>query len=116
MSDNADLFEEIKTIILEKIAETKLSGYWHPMYGGLMFELEEGNRKSGIGGVFISRNHISFEYSSGYKLSDPDNILEGGGKYRRHIKIRNFNDVDDKQLVNFFKQAYENALQLLNNN
>lgn len=106
MTDNVDMFEEIKALILEKIAATNLAGFWQPKYGGLVFELEEGNHKSGIGGVFISRNHISFEFSNGHLLDDPDNILQGGGKYRRHIKIRSFNDIEDKKLIDFFTQAY----------
>ncbi|NRA87903.1 MAG: DUF1801 domain-containing protein, partial [Rhizobiales bacterium] len=80
MSDNVEVFEALKQLILDEILKTELNGFWHPMYGGLVFELEEGNRKTSIGGVFISRNHVSFEFSNGYLLKDDDKILEGGGK------------------------------------
>lgn len=107
MSDNSEFFTEIQTIILDKIVTTNLTGFWRPMYGGLVFELEQANHKTQIGGVFISKKHVSFEFSKGYLFNDPDGILEGGGKYRRHLKLRSFNDIDDKNLIGFFKQAYE---------
>lgn len=106
MSENPDLFVEMKNIILEKIAALDLHGFWRPMYGGLVFELEQANHKTQIGGVFISKKHVSFEFTNGYLFDDPNGLLEGGGKFRRHLKLRSFNDIDDKQLTMFFKQAY----------
>ncbi len=51
------------------------------MYGGIMFSLE-----TDFGGLFVYKNHLSFEFSSGSKMSDPKQLLEGSGKYRRHLK------------------------------
>lgn len=107
MSDNAEMFAEMQTMILEKIAATGLTGFWRPMYGGLVFELEDAVHKTQIGGVFISKKHVSFEFSKGYLMDDSDGMLEGGGKFRRHLKLRSFNDIDDKKLTYYFKQAYE---------
>ena len=107
MSENTGLFEEMQAMILEKIATLSLTGFWRPMYGGLVFELEDAVHKTQIGGVFISKKHVSFEFSKGYLMDDPDGLLEGGGKFRRHLKLRSFNDIDDKNLIYYFKQAYE---------
>ncbi len=52
------------------------------MYGGIMFSLDDD-----FGGIFVRKNHISFEFSNGFILKDPNNILEGTGKFRRHLKI-----------------------------
>lgn len=107
MDENTDFFEEIQAMILDKIAALELTGFWRPMYGGLVFELEDAVHKTQIGGVFISKKHVSFAFANGYLMDDPDGLLEGGGKYRRHLKLRSFNDIDDKNLTGFFKQAYE---------
>lgn len=68
------------------------------MYGGILFSLAED-----FGGIFAYQNHVSFEFSRGYQMDDPHQVLEGGGKFRRHLKIRSLQDIDDKQ-VDFFVQ------------
>ncbi len=55
-------------------------------YGGIMFSL-----KDDFGGLFVSKNHVSFEFTYGYKLAS-ELKLEGNGKYRRHLKINTLND------------------------
>ena len=70
------------------------------MYGGIMFSLEDD-----FGGLFVRKNHISFEFVFGTEMDDPDMILEGTGKYRRHLKIRNLADIEDKHVDFFVKQA-----------
>ncbi len=62
------------------------------MYGGIMFSLEED-----LGGVFVYSKHVSFEFGQGYLFDDPLNLLEGKGKFRRHLKIYS---KDDKRFVN----------------
>ena len=57
------------------------------------------------GGTFVSKHHVSFEFSRGYSLDDPDGLLEGTGKYRRHLKIRELSDIEDKSVKFFVKQA-----------
>ncbi len=70
------------------------------MYGGIMFSSGED-----FGGIFASKNHISFEFSQGYKMNDPQKLLEGAGKFRRHLKIKNIEDIEAKQVNFFVKQA-----------
>ena len=73
------------------------------MYGGIMFSVNT----SDIGGVFVRKNHISIEFSSGHKMSDPKKVLEGTGKFRRHIKIRNISDIKEKNVLFYLKQMIE---------
>ncbi len=70
------------------------------MYGGIMFSIEDD-----FGGVFVRKNHISFEFSSGVQMDDPDNILEGTGQFRRHLKIQSLDDIKDKKVEFFVKQS-----------
>lgn len=70
------------------------------MYGGIMF-----TNKEDFGGLFVSTGHVAFEFSNGYKLKDPKKLLEGTGKYRRHLKLKTRSDVAEKGLEYFVKQV-----------
>lgn len=68
-------------------------------YGGIMFSSNDE-----FGGLFVYKNHISFEFSYGYKLTT-SLTLEGGGKYRRHLKFKNLPDTDKRELKALLKQV-----------
>jgi hypothetical protein len=70
------------------------------MYGGIMFSME-----SDYGGIFVRKKHISFEFTSGNEFEDSDKILEGKGKFRRHLKLRSMEDVENKTVSHFVKQV-----------
>jgi len=70
------------------------------MYGGIMFTLEKD-----IGGLFVSKNHVSFEFSNGAAFKDPEGLLEGVGKFRRHLKLKNSTDVKAKEVAFFVGQV-----------
>jgi hypothetical protein len=70
------------------------------MYGGIMFSLEDD-----FGGLFVRKNHISFEFGKGFEINDPKKLLEGTGKFRRHLKIKSLSDIKDKNVDYFVKQA-----------
>ena len=72
------------------------------MYGGILLSLEQD-----FGGIFVYRKHVSFEFSDGVHMDDPDNILEGGGKFRRHIKIHCMADIETRMVASFVKQALQ---------
>ena len=74
------------------------------MYGGIMFFIEKN-----FGGLFVSKNHVSFEFTSGALFADPENVLEGKGKYRRHIKFKLDQDLKNEQVKFFVKQAVRDA-------
>ena len=59
-------------------------------YGGIMFSLNDD-----FGGLFVSKNYVSFEFTYGYKLTS-ELKLEGNGKYRRHLKIKTLDDTLDE--------------------
>ncbi len=74
-------------------------------YGGLVFILK-GEAKL-LAGVFVYSKHLSIEFGSGALFDDPGGHLEGQGQYRRHIKIRNLEDINNKQVASFFRQALQ---------
>jgi len=71
------------------------------MYGGIMFSLNSED----FGGLFVRQKHISFEFSKGFLMKDPNKFLEGNGKFRRHLKIRTNVDIKNKDIIFFVKQA-----------
>jgi len=67
-------------------------------YGGIIFSLEDS-----FGGLFASKNHVSFEFTYGYKLTS--NLkLEGSGKFRRHLKVKAFSNDLEENLLLLLKQ------------
>ncbi len=69
-------------------------------YGGLYYSLEKPYT-----GIFVSKKHVSMEFSNGAKLEDPDNLLQGSGKQRRHLKFTSVNEIPKAKIATFLKQA-----------
>ncbi|MDY8135661.1 DUF1801 domain-containing protein [Aquimarina sp. 2201CG5-10] len=90
------ILEKLRKIVFETYPEVKE----RMMYGGILFSLSED-----FGGVFVYKNHVSFEFSNGYKFEDPQSMLEGSGKFRRHLKFQEFDEIEIKQAIFFIKQV-----------
>ena len=71
-------------------------------YGGFVFNVDA----KLICGIFIRKKHISFEFSFGMMISDPDKYLEGNGKYRRHLKIFDKKDIKNKKVESYVSQIF----------
>ncbi|WP_321429905.1 DUF1801 domain-containing protein [uncultured Methanolobus sp.] len=71
-------------------------------YGGLVFIIDERL----FCGIFLRKNHVSVEFDNGAEMSDNEKKLEGTGKHRRHLKIRNYDDIIDKKVDFFLKQSF----------
>jgi hypothetical protein len=74
------------------------------MYGGLMF-----SAPAQFCGVFAYSEHVSVEFGRGCDLADPHGVLEGSGKFRRHIKLRNLADIEARHLADTPRLALENS-------
>jgi hypothetical protein len=77
---------------------------------------EEG--KTGTGNIHYSYNgvvcaiaphkqHVNLHFYKGTRLSDPEGLLEGGGRALRHVKIRNPEDISVDTLTQMVQEAYE---------
>lgn len=73
------------------------------MYGGIMFTLEGED----FGGLFAYSKHVSFEFSFGAQFTDPQGLLEGKGKLRRHLKYYSLNDLPQKDPTSFLEQVLQ---------
>ncbi len=74
-------------------------------YGGLLF-----GGAQAFCGVFVYRAHVSLEFGEGASLSDPHKILEGKGKFRRHVKFRHLADIETKCVAEILRQAWQQAM------
>jgi len=90
------IMQELRGIVFKIYKETSE----RMMYGGIMFSIVDD-----FGGIFIRKNHISFEFGNGFKMNDPKKSLEGTGKFRRHLKILSLSDINEKKVDFFVKQA-----------
>lgn len=69
-------------------------------YGGILFA-------SGVqfGGVFAYKEHVTVEFGNGAAIADPHGHLEGGGKGRRHIKLKSVADIETRRLADYLPLA-----------
>jgi hypothetical protein len=50
--------------------------------------------------------HVNIGFFRGAELSDPNGLLQGTGKFMRHVKLRPGDDVDTRALMNLIETAY----------
>jgi hypothetical protein len=50
--------------------------------------------------------HVNVGFFRGAELEDPMGLLEGNGKYMRHVKLRPDSDIDAAALVRLIESAY----------
>ena len=57
--------------------------------------------------------HVNVGFFRGAELSDPNRLLEGTGKFMRHVKIRPGSEIDSKALMKLIHTAYADIKQRL---
>jgi hypothetical protein len=57
--------------------------------------------------------HVNVGFFRGADLADPARMLEGTGKYMRHVKLRPGSDVDTTALVDLVDAAYRDMKRRL---
>jgi hypothetical protein len=50
--------------------------------------------------------HVNVGFFRGAEIADPDRLLEGTGKFMRHVKLRPGSDVDAAALMRLIETAY----------
>ena len=51
--------------------------------------------------------HVNVGFFRGAELGDPQGLLEGGGKFMRHVTLRPGHDLDRAALAQLIESAYE---------
>lgn len=57
--------------------------------------------------------HVNVGFFRGAELADPAGLLEGTGKYMRHVKLRPDRDIDAAALTALIQSAYADMKQRL---
>ena len=60
-----------------------------------------------FGYVNAFTNHVNVGFFRGAELADPDGLMEGTGRFMRHVKLKPSVDVDEDALVRLIQTAYE---------
>lgn len=50
-------------------------------------------------------DHLQFGFFSGSELKDPKGLLQGSGKYIKHIKVFTLDDIDETAFARLIRQA-----------
>src|SRR5262249_9517111 len=50
--------------------------------------------------------HVNVGFFRGAEIADPDHLLEGNGKFMRHVKLRPECEVDETALMELIQTAY----------
>ena len=59
-----------------------------------------------FGYVNVFKAHVNVGFFRGAEIADPHGILEGNGKFMRHVKLRREHDVEAAALRNLIETAY----------
>ena len=59
-----------------------------------------------FGYVNVFTAHVNVGLFRGAELEDPDGILEGNGRFMRHVKIKPETEIDEKALREMLARAY----------
>ena len=69
-------------------------------YGGILFAEDKH-----FCGIFSYAKHVSLEFGQGALLADKHKVLEGDGKFRRHIKLMSHDDIAAKHVCEYLALA-----------
>ena len=56
--------------------------------------------------VNVFKAHVNIGFFRGAEIADPRGLLEGTGKFMRHVKLRPERDVDAGPLIKLIETAY----------
>ena len=56
--------------------------------------------------VNVFTAHVNVGFFRGAEIADPEGLLEGNGKFMRHVKLRPDRDVDASALLKLIATAY----------
>jgi hypothetical protein len=57
--------------------------------------------------------HVNVGFFNGAEIADPESLLEGTGKFMRHVKLRPEDDVDATALTKLIETAYSDVKERL---
>ena len=97
------LTHSINDLILQAVPKATTC----PKYGGMLYTLKPDEKEGQFCGVFVYKHHVQLTLAHGTELDDPQGILQGNGKFRRHINFAGADELEDKAkpILRLLKQA-----------
>ena len=94
----AKIFCSLRKIVLKNCpkCEEKI------MYGGIVFI---SNRI--FCGIFQRKKYVTVEFDRGNEMDNTQKLLEGNGKYRRHLKIYKKEDIEKKKAKHYILESFK---------
>jgi len=71
------------------------------MYGGVVFISDRM-----FCGIFLRKKYVTVEFDRGCEMNNDQKHLEGSGKYRRHLKIYNKEDIEKKKAKDYILESF----------
>ena len=69
--------------------------------------------EAAFGYVNAFKAHVNVGFFRGAEIADPEGLLEGTGKFMRHVKLKPERDVDPTALTKLIKTAYADMKERL---
>lgn len=74
-------------------------------YGGMLYTVNPDEKEGQFCGVFPYKAHVQLSFAKGAELGDPDGLLQGDGKLRRHLTFKSVDEIDGKVVKRFVKAS-----------
>ena len=74
-------------------------------YGGTLYTVQPDVVEGQFCGIFTFKKHVQLSFANGNQLEDPDGVLSGSGKFRRHINFQAPDAIDEKVIKRLLKQS-----------
>ena len=95
----------VSQMLDELILEAAPKAQTVPKYGDVLYTLNPDEKEGQFCGIFVYKNHVNLSFGSGTSLVDPAGVLQGTGKFRRHIDFNSPEEVNSKVLLALLKQS-----------
>lgn len=109
MLNNSDKNVCVKTLE-DLICKTVPKAQTVNKYGGKLYTLKPDEKEGQFCGVFPYKEHVQLAFSLGTSLKDPNDLLEGTGKFRRHININTLDEINVSELKPLIREAAKISL------
>ena len=79
-------------------------------YGGTLYTLRPAEKEGQFCGVFPYKDHVQLAFSNGTALTDPQQLLTGTGKLRRHVNVSALDQINAAGLTELLVNAVRLSL------
>lgn len=99
-SPQKEIIQKLRKIILKTFPNIREEFKWGaPWYEGKFY-------------IVALKDHVNMGFAFGGLLKKSEKLLEGNGKYMRHVKIYSLKDIDEKKIAKLTKMTTKDVYYL----